>query len=59
MKTYEQGSKDEQDRIREIIMGVGKELFVILNFGNFRDKRKARIALATLSGLLEMIEEEK
>ena len=59
MKTYEQGIEEETKRINDLIIDLGKELYVIVNFGKRRDRKKASIALATVASILQTIEETK
>jgi hypothetical protein len=57
MKTYEQGIKDERDRITSLLTEAGKELYTIAQYGKRRDRKKAKSTLLIIVNTIQYIEE--
>jgi hypothetical protein len=57
MKTYEQGIKDERERIIGLLTEAGKELYTITNYGKRRDRKKAKASLLIVANTIQYIED--
>lgn len=57
MKTYEQGIRDERERIIATLTEAGKELYTIAQYGKRRDRKKAKETLRILVNTMEYIEQ--
>jgi hypothetical protein len=57
MKTYEQGIKDERERIIGLLTEAGKELYTIAHYGKRRDRKKAKTSLLIVANTIQYIEE--
>ena len=57
MKTYEQGIKDERDRIIGLLTEAGRDLYTITQYGKRRDRKKAKASLLIVANTIEYIEE--
>jgi hypothetical protein len=57
MKTYEHGIKDERNRIIGLLTEAGKELYTITQYGNRRDRKKAKDNLLIVANLIDYIED--
>jgi len=57
MKTYDQGVKDERERIIGLLTEAGKELYTITHYGKRRDRKKAKASLLIVANTIQYIEE--
>jgi hypothetical protein len=57
MKTYDQGVKDERERIINLLTEAGKELYTITHYGKRRDRKKAKASLLIVANTIQYIED--